>query len=89
MTEETLKVLKVVAVSVHDPHHVDDSEHDDAALTAPDIASQLSVKTGDTFEVFGRDVNWWLYVKHLESEKKGYIPSTCVVPMKEDAANEE
>ncbi|XP_015764590.1 PREDICTED: multidrug resistance-associated protein 1-like [Acropora digitifera] len=89
MTEETLKVLKVVAVSVHDPHHVDDSEHDDAALTAPDIASQLPVKTGDTFEVFGRDVNWWLYVKHLESEKKGYIPSTCVVPMKEDAANEE
>ncbi|XP_044166542.1 ATP-binding cassette sub-family C member 3-like [Acropora millepora] len=89
MTEETLKVLKVVAVSVHDPHHVDESEHDDAALTAPDIASQLPVKTGDTFEVFGRDVNWWLYVKHLESEKKGYIPSTCVVPMKEDAANEE
>ncbi|KAK2566616.1 Multidrug resistance-associated protein 1 [Acropora cervicornis] len=89
MTEETLKVLKVVAVSVHDPHHVDDSEHDDAALTAPDIASQLPVKTGDTFEVFGRDVNWWLYVKHLESEKKGYIPSTCVVPMKEDAANED
>ena len=89
MTEDTEKGLRVVAVSAHDPHQVDDHEQDEAALTAPDVASQLPVKTADTFEAFGRDVNWWLYVTHLESGKKGYIPSTCVVPVKDDSANEE
>ena len=89
MAEQVKKNLLVVAVSSHDPNQDDDLKAVEAVFTAPDISAQLPVKRGDKFEVLGREVNWWLYVKHLESEKKGYIPSTCVVPLKDDLTNEE
>ena len=89
MTEQAKKNLLVVAVSAHDPNVDDDLEAAEAVFTAPDISSQLPVKRGDKFEVLGRDVDWWLYVKNVENEEKGYIPSTCVVPLKDDLTFEE
>ena len=89
MAEEAEKSLLVIAVSAHDPNQDDDLEAEEAVFTAPDVSAQLTVKRGEKFEVLGRDVDWWLYVKHLGSEEKGYIPSTCVVPLKDDMTNEE
>ena len=89
MTEQAKKNLLLVAVSAHNPNVDDDLEAAEAVFTAPDISSQLPVKRGDKFEVLGRDVDWWLYVKNVENEEKGYIPSTCVVPLKDDLTNEE
>ncbi|KAL9964378.1 hypothetical protein ACROYT_G028009 [Oculina patagonica] len=89
MGEQTKKDLLVIAVSVHDPNQDDDLETQEAVDTAPDVSAQLSVKRGEKFEVLGRDVDWWLYVKHVGSGEKGYIPSTCVVPLKDDMTHEE
>ena len=89
MEEQPEKRLVVIAVSTHDPNQDDDLETEEAVFTAPDISAQLVVKSGDKFDVLGRDVDWWLYVKHLGSGEKGYIPSSCVVPLKDDLTNEE
>ena len=89
MAEQTEKSLVVIAVSTHDPNQDDDLETEETVFTAPDISAQLVVKRGDKFDVLGRDVDWWLYVKHLDSGEKGYIPSSCVVPLKDDLTNEE
>lgn len=89
MEEQAKKNLLVIAVAAHDPNQDDDLKAQEAVDTAPDISAQLAVKRGEKFEVLGRDVDWWLYVKHLSSEEKGYIPSTCVVPLKDDLTTEE
>jgi len=81
------KNLLVIAVTEHLPKEDDDLQAEEAA--APELSAQLLVKNRDKFEVLGRDVDWWLYVKNLESEEKGYIPSTCVVPLKDDLTHEE
>ncbi|XP_078381561.1 multidrug resistance-associated protein 1-like isoform X2 [Oculina patagonica] len=88
MAEEKRKLV-VIAVSDHKPNEEDDLESQQAVDTAPDLSAQLSVTHGEKFEVLGRDVDWWLYVKHINSGEKGYIPSTCVVPLKDDLTNEE
>ena len=89
MGEQAKKNLLVIAVAAHDPNQDDDLQAQEAVDTAPDISAQLAVKRGEKFEVLGRDVDWWLYVKYLGSEEKGYIPSTCVVPLKDDLTMEE
>ena len=91
MVEEGKKGLDllVIAVSAHDPNEDDDLKAEEAVFTAPDVSAQMPVKRGEKFEVLGRDVDWWLYVKHLGSGEKGYIPSTCVVPLKDDLTNEQ
>ena len=83
------KDLLVVAVNEHKPKEEDDLETQQAVDTAPDLSAQLSVAHGEKFELLGRDVDWWLYVKKVSSGEKGYIPSTCVVPLKDDLTNEE
>ena len=89
MAEQAKNDLLVIAVSAHDPNQEDDLKTQEAVDTAPDVSAQLSVKRGEKFEVLGRDVDWWLYVKHIGSGEKGYIPSTCVVPLRDDLTNEE
>ena len=86
---ESRKALLVIAVNEHKPKDHDDLETEEAVYTAPDLSAQLSVERGDKFEVLGGDVDWWLYVKHLGSGEKGYIPSTCVVPLRDDLDNDE
>ena len=86
---EGKKDLLVVAVQKHKPNEEDDLESEQAVNTSPDVAAQLSVEIGEKFEVLGRDVDWWLYVKQVSSGEKGYIPSTCVVPLKDDLTQEE
>ena len=86
---ENRKVLLVIAVNEHKPNEDDDLKAQEAVYTAPDLSAQLSVERGDKFEVLGGAVDWWLYVKHLGSEEKGYIPSTCVVPLKDDLTDDE
>ena len=86
---ENKKVLLVIAVSEHKPKEDDDLETEEAVYTAPDLSAQLSVERGDRLEVLGGDVDWWLYAKHLGSGEKGYIPSTCVMPLKDDLTNDE
>ena len=89
MGEQAKKDLLVIAVSAHDPNQDDDLKTQEAVDTAPDVSAQLIVKRGEKFEVLGRDVDWWLYVKDVSSGEKGYIPSTCVVPLKDDMTHEE
>ena len=86
---EGKKDLFVVAVQKHKPNEEDDLESEQAVNTSPNVAAQLSVEIGEKFEVLGRDVDWWLYVKQVSSGEKGYIPSTCVVPLKDDLTQEE
>ena len=81
--------LVVLAVSEHKPKEEDDLETQQAVDTAPDLSAQLSVAHGEKFEVLGRDVDWWLYVQRVSSGEKGYIPNTCVVPLKDNLTNEE
>ena len=86
---EDKNVLVVIAFNDHKPNEDDDLESEEAVDTAPDLSAQLSVESGEKFEVLGRDVDWWLYVKRVSDGEKGYIPSTCVVPLKDDLTNEE
>ncbi|XP_022801995.1 multidrug resistance-associated protein 1-like [Stylophora pistillata] len=89
MGEETKKDLLVIAVTAHDPNQEDDLKAQEAMDTAPDVSVQLSIMRKEKFEVLGRNVGWWLYVKRVDKEEKGYIPSTCVVPLKDDLTHEE
>jgi len=88
MAEEKNDLL-VIGISVHRPNEEDDLESQQAVDTAPDVSAQLSVALGEKYEVLGKDVDWWLYVKCISSGEKGYIPSTCVVPLKDDLTHEE
>lgn len=81
------KNLLVIAVKEHLPKEDNDLQAEEAV--APELSAQLLVKNRDKFEVLGGIVDWWLYVKNIKSEEKGYIPSTCVVPLKDDLTDEE
>ena len=89
MAEQEKKNLCVIAVTSHDPNNDDDLKAQEAVFTAPDLSAQLSVNRGERFQVLDRDVGWWLYVRDVHSDRKGYIPSTCVVPIKDDLTTEE
>ena len=77
--------LLAIGISVHKPNEEDDHE----SQQAPYVSAQLSVALGEKFEVLGKNVDWWLYVKCISSGEEGYIPSTCVAPLKDDLTNEE
>ena len=81
--------LLVIGINVHKPNEEDDLGSQQAVDTAPDVSAQLPVALGEKFEVLGKNIDWWLYVKCMDSGEKGYIPSTCVVPLKDDLTNEE
>ena len=81
--------LLVIALSDYDPHKNDIPPHEEAIQTAPDASVQLSFKCGEKFEVAEGDLNWWLFVKSLKTEKQGYIPSTLVAPIKENLTEQE
>ena len=81
--------LIVIAVHNHNPKEDDDLQIKEIVSSAPDLFAQLPVQRGEKFDVLGRHVGWWLYVQHLGGSGKGYIPSTCVVPLKDNLTNEE
>ncbi|XP_029207815.1 multidrug resistance-associated protein 1-like [Acropora millepora] len=81
--------LVVIAVNEHKRDVDDDKKTEEAVSTAPDASSQLTVGKGDKFDVLGGDVDWWLYVKRFGGEEKGYIPSSCVVPLKDDLTDKQ
>lgn len=81
--------LVVIAVSEHKLDIDDDKKTEEAASKAPDVSSQLTVEKGNKFYVLGGDVDWWLYVKRFGGEEKGYIPSSCVVPLKDDLTDKQ
>ena len=82
--------VKVVAVCDFDP-----SQNHEAIVTqeqlkdAPDVQTLLSFNKGKCFEILTKNIkSCWLYVRCLSSENEGFIPSMCVVPLKEDLENE-
>lgn len=86
---ENEKTLVVIAVSEHKPRNENDEAKEEVVDAAPDVSSQLVVKKGDKFDLLGGDLDWWLYVKQFGGEEKGYIPSYCVVPLKDDLTDEQ
>ncbi|CAH3177882.1 unnamed protein product [Porites lobata] len=79
--------VRVIAVEDFDPF-----QHDNSILTyelvkdAPKREAQLSFHKGQCFEILTKNVkSWWLYVRCTTSgSEEGFIPSTFVVPLKED-----
>ena len=85
------KKLTLLAVCGHNVQEDDDLEaaHVEAINSAPNFSVQLEVHRGEKFQVLDQDLDWWLYVTSLKSGEKGYIPSTCVAPLKENLSAQE
>lgn len=84
------KGVKVVAICNFDP-----LENNDSFLTqeqlkdAPNVQNQIFFRKGQCFEILTKSVNcWWLYVRCPSSRKEGFIPSVCVIPLREDLQSE-
>lgn len=84
------KGVKVVAIRNFDP-----LENNDSFLTqeqlkdAPNVQNQIFFRKGQCFEILTKSVNcWWLYVRCPSSRKEGFIPSVCVIPLREDLQSE-
>ena len=83
--------VRVIAVEDFDP-----LQHDNGILMyelvkdAPKREAQLSFHKGQCFEILTKNVkSWWLYVRCTTSgSEEGFIPSTFVVPLKEDLGGE-
>ena len=89
MAAEDKANITVIGVRIRNPREDDDLGATEAVSTAPDLSVQLEVHRGEKFEVQGRQVDWWLYGKSLKSGKQGYIPSVCVVPLRDDLTAKE
>ena len=83
------KRVKVVAIYDFDPSQTDDGILTQEQLKdAPNAQSQLPFHKGQHFEILTKNIkSWWLYVRCVSSEEEGFIPSICVVPLKEDLDN--
>ena len=84
------KGVKVVAIRNFDP-----LENNDSFLTqeqlkdAPNVQNQIFFRKGQCFEILTKSVKcWWLYVRCPSSRKEGFIPSVCVIPLREDLQSE-
>ena len=84
------KKVKVVAVCDFDPSQNYDSIVTQEQLKdAPDGQTLLSFNKGQCFEILTKKIkSCWLYVKCVSFENEGFIPSMCVVPLKEELENE-
>ena len=84
------KKVKVVAIHDFVPSQTDDNILTQEQLNnAPDAKAQLSFYKGQCFEILTKNIkSWWLYVRCVASEREGFVPSTCVVPLKEDLEDE-
>ncbi|KAK2566746.1 Multidrug resistance-associated protein 1 [Acropora cervicornis] len=90
MAGTTWKGVKVVAIRNFDP-----LENNDSFLTqeqlkdAPNVQNQMFFRKGQCFEILTKSVKcWWLYVRCPSSRKEGFIPSVCVIPLREDLQGE-
>jgi hypothetical protein len=82
------KDLVVLAVQRYCPIEDDEPEYEEVEKTAPQLSAQLLIEKGKRYNVIG-SVDWWLYVKCMDTDKCGYIPSTFVVPLRSDLSTEE
>lgn len=80
------KDLIVLAVQRYCPS--EDEEPEEVDKTAPQLSAQMILEKGKRYHVLG-PVQWWLYVKCMDTEKCGYVPSTHVVPLKKDLSIQE
>ena len=88
MTEAISKKVKVVAVDGFDPSHADGILTQDCLENAPGTQAQLPFHKGQCFEILTKKIkSYWLYVRCISSQKEGFIPSICVVPLREDLDN--
>ena len=85
---DTSEKLLLLAVCDHNAQEDDEIEGTEATSFAPDVSAQLAVCTGETFS-FSGDVSWWLHVRSDKTGQQGYVPSTCVVPLREDLTPQE
>lgn len=83
------KRVKVVALHDFDPSDTVGVLTQDCLENAPTSQAQLPFCKGQSFEILTRNIkSFWLYVRCVSSQKEGFIPSICVVPLREDL-NEE
>ena len=86
----TANKLKAVAIHDFDPSQSDGILTKDYLENAPHTQAQLPFHKGQCFEILTKNVkSWWLYVRCVSTEKEGFIPSICVVPLREDLDNEK
>ena len=86
----TAKKVRVVAIHDFDPLQADAILTQDCLKNPPSIQAQLPLSRGQCLEILTKNVkSWWLYVRCVFSEKEGFIPSTCVVPLREDVDDEK
>ena len=84
------KKVKVVAIYDFDPSNSVGVLTKDCLENAPTTQAQLPFCKGQCFEILTRNVkSWWLYVRCLSSQKEGFIPSICVVPLRDGLSNEK
>ena len=92
MAATVRKKVRVVAVQDFDPSQPNDSIFtQELVKDAPEAQVQLSFHKGQCFEVLTKNIKgWWLYVRCVSSDQEeGFIPSICVVPLKEDLDDEK
>ena len=86
----TAKKVRVVAIHDFDPLQADAILTQDCLKNPPSIQAQLPLSRGQCLEILTKNIkSWWLYVRCVFSEKEGFIPSTCVVPLREDVDDEK
>ena len=78
----------LIVLAVQRFYPSEDEEPDEVDKTAPQLSAQMILKKGKKYQVVG-PVQWWLYVKCLDTEEYGYVPSTHVVPLKKDLSIQE
>ena len=84
------KKLKVVAIDDFDPSNTVGVLTQDCLQNAPIAQAQLLFCKGQCFEILTTNIkSWWLYVRCVSSQKEGFIPSICVVPLREDLNDEK
>ena len=84
------KKVRVVAIYDFDTSHTVGVLTQDCLENAPTAQAQLSFYKGQCFEILTRNIkSWWLYVRCVSSQKEGFIPSICVVPLREDLDDEK
>lgn len=84
------KKVKVVAIDDFDPSQTDGVLTQDCLKNAPTAQAQLQCQRGQCFVILTKNVkSWWLYVRCVSSQNEGFIPSICVVPLRDDLDNEK
>ena len=81
--------LLLVAIRDYDPALGYEGLTPEASRSAPDVSVQLTFHKGQCFCVFGNQLGWWIHVKALDTQTVGFIPSSHVVPVKNNVKREE